>query len=91
MNKMEFDMACYIQAIPYLEDGPIKRFLLQMMINHYLNPNEEYRMMERIACRFDGHDTGRMGVVMTVTTPATYFEEHKQEIVDFLKKMEEKE
>jgi hypothetical protein len=85
---MEFDMACYIQAIPYLKDGPIKKFLVQMMIDHYLNPNEEYRLMERISHRFDGHETGIMGAV-TVTTPATYFEEHEQEIVGFLKKMEE--
>ena len=90
MNKLEFDIACYIQAIPYLNDGPLKKFLLHMMINHYLNPNEEYRLMERVARRFDEHKTGIMGAV-TVTTPATYFEEHKQEIVDLLKRMEAKE
>lgn len=87
MNKIEFDMACYIQALPYLKDGPIKRFLIQMMINHYLNPNEEYRLMETVARRLSECKTGIMGAV-TVTTPARYFEEHKQEIVDFLKKME---
>lgn len=87
MNKIEFDMACYIQAIPYLDDGPLKKFLLHMMINHYLNPDEGYRLMERVARRSTGHETGIMGAV-TVTTPAIYFEEHKQEIVDFLKKME---
>ena len=90
MNKIEFDMACYTQAIPYLEDGPIKRFLIQMTINHYLNFDEEYRLMERTAQKFSEYKTGMMGTV-TVTTPAIYFEEHKQEIVDFLKKMEDKE
>ena len=85
MNKIEFDMACYIQAAWELEDGPLKRFLIMFMANHFMNFDEAYRLMKPHKAEVNGPISG------VVTTPSEYYAKHKDEIVTALKRLEEEE
>ena len=85
MNKVEFDMACYIQAAWELEDGPLKRFLIMFMANHFINFDEVCRIMGPHKAEVNGPISG----IVTVTTPSEYYAKHKDEIVAALKKLEE--
>ena len=81
-------MACYIQAAWELEDGPLKRFLIMFMANHFINFDEVCRIMGPHKAEVNGPISG---AVVTVTTPSEYYAKHKDEIVTALKKLEEEE
>ena len=86
MNRLEFDIACDIQAITYLEHGPLRRYLTSILVNHNPDINGEFMMMERMAeCN---PNTKATTLTMEKTTPFRYFSKHAQEIIDRLRRLE---